>query len=360
VPANSSIGSFAYDPTNPSVVYAGVAFTGGYPVTYPPAGVIRSTDGGQTWASFNRGLENTGVSSLAALNVAVDPTGERVYAGTVAGVYAWEWSAATFLTISAAVPPSAPAGGSAPVAIVGQGFTSGATVRVDGQPAADVVFVDETHMTATLPPGDPGQVSSVTVENPDSQFDTLLQAFLHDFLDVPASNLFHDGIVALALHQITQGCGAGSFCPDTPISRAQVAVWIEKALHGPDFIYPSPGGVFRDVDRCSPAAKYIYQFLDDGLTNGCAPALFCPSSPVSRAQMSVFLLLAEHGPAYVPPPATGAVFGDVHQGDFAADFIEQLAAEGITAGCGGGNFCPSSPVTRGQAAAMLAKTLSLE
>ena len=76
--------------------------------------------------------------------------------------------------------------------------------------------------------------------------------------------------------------------------------------------------------------------------------------------MAVFLLRAEHGAAYVPPPATGTVFGDVHQGDFAADWIEQLYAEGITGGCQGGsppNYCPTSSVTRGQMARVPAQDL---
>jgi len=80
---------------------------------------------------------------------------------------------------------------------------------------------------------------------------------------------------------------------------------------------------------------------------------------VTRAQMAVFLLLAEHGADYVPPPASGTLFDDVHVGDFAADFIEQLANEGITAGCGGGDFCPGGAVTRAQLAVFLVRTFNL-
>jgi hypothetical protein len=48
------------------------------------------------------------------------------------------------------------------------------------------------------------------------------------------------------------------------------------------------------------------------------------------------------------------VFSDVPVGAFAADWIEQLALEGVTAGCGGGSFCPDAPVSRAQAAAFVA------
>jgi hypothetical protein len=40
-------------------------------------------------------------------------------------------------------------------------------------------------------------------------------------------------------------------------------------------------------------------------------------------------------------------------------FVEALAASGITAGCGNGNFCPDAPLTRGQMAVFLSKALGL-
>jgi hypothetical protein len=75
--------------------------------------------------------------------------------------------------------------------------------------------------------------------------------------------------------------------------------------------------------------------------------------------MAVFLLRAEHGSAYSPPPATGTVFADIPANFWAAGWIEQLVAEGITAGCGNGNYCPATPVTRDQMAVFLVKTFNL-
>jgi hypothetical protein len=59
-----------------------------------------------------------------------------------------------------------------------------------------------------------------------------------------------------------------------------------------------------------------------------------------------------------PAPAT-ASFGDVPADHPFFQFVEALAASGITAGCSGGNFCPDSPLTRGQMAVFLAKALGL-
>jgi hypothetical protein len=71
--------------------------------------------------------------------------------------------------------------------------------------------------------------------------------------------------------------------------------------------------------------------------------------------MAVFLLKAEHGSSYVPPACTG-IFPDVPCPSLFANFIEQLFNEAITGGCGGGNYCPSNPNTRGQMAVFLDKT----
>ena len=59
-----------------------------------------------------------------------------------------------------------------------------------------------------------------------------------------------------------------------------------------------------------------------------------------------------------PAPAT-ATFSDVPTGYWAFRHIEALAASGITAGCGGGNFCPENYVKRSEMAVYLAKALGL-
>ena len=59
-----------------------------------------------------------------------------------------------------------------------------------------------------------------------------------------------------------------------------------------------------------------------------------------------------------PAPGT-ATFSDVPVGAFGFQHIEALAASGITAGCGGGNFCPDDPLNRAQMAVFLSKALGL-
>ena len=60
-----------------------------------------------------------------------------------------------------------------------------------------------------------------------------------------------------------------------------------------------------------------------------------------------------------PAPAT-ATFNDVPTSDPAFQYIEALVASGVTAGCGGGNYCPDSTLTRRQMAVFLTKALGLQ
>lgn len=61
----------------------------------------------------------------------------------------------------------------------------------------------------------------------------------------------------------------------------------------------------------------------------------------------------------VSPAPGSATFSDVPTGHWAFQFVEALAASGITAGCGGGNFCPDDLLNRSQMAVFLSKALGL-
>jgi hypothetical protein len=180
------------------------------------------------------------------------------------------------------------------------------------------------------------------------------------FADVPLANNFYSFIETIFHRGITGGCGGANYCPDNPVTRAQMAVFLLKAEHGSAFVPPAcTPGVFADVPCPSLFADWIEQLAAEGITAGCGGPNYCPNDPVTRAQMAVFLLKTEHGSSYVPPACTPGVFADVPCPSLFADWIEQLAAEGVTAGCGGGNYCPNNPNTRGQMAVFLTKTFGL-
>lgn len=120
---------------------------------------------------------------------------------------------------------------------------------------------------------------------------------------------------------------------------------------------PPPVPTFSDVPFSHPFFSWIERLVNSGLTSGYPDGTYRPENPVTRAQMAIFLLKSRHGGSYTPPlvgSSTG--FNDVPATHWVAPWVKQLAAEGITSGCGGGNYCPNSPVTRGQMAAFLVRS----
>jgi streptogramin lyase len=181
----------------------------------------------------------------------------------------------------------------------------------------------------------------------------------NSFSDVPTSNPFYAYIEGLFHGGATGGCGGGLYCPNGTVTRAQMAVFLLKGKYGSLHVPPAAtGAVFGDVHIGDFAADWIEELAALGITGGCGGGDYCPGNPVTRAQMAVFLLKSEHGSGYMPPDCIG-VFGDVACPSTFAPWIEQLAAEGITAGCGGGNYCPNDPNIRGQMAVFLSKTYGM-
>ena len=180
------------------------------------------------------------------------------------------------------------------------------------------------------------------------------------FTDVPLSYWANSYIARLYNAGITSGCSGVplNYCPEQTVTRAQMAVFLVRGMHGIAFTPPTATGIFTDVAVDSFGAGFIEQLFADGITAGCGANIYCPNEAVTRAQMAVFLVRAKHGIAFTPPTATG-IFTDVPVGSFGASYIEQLVTDGITSGCSATTYCPSSPVTRAQMAVFMVKAFSL-
>jgi hypothetical protein len=241
--------------------------------------------------------------------------------------------------------------------INGQLFDPAATVTVGGNPIAST-FVNETLMRFVGPSLTPGGVYDVTVTNPGGLTGTVRNGYVSRFSDVADGSLFDTLISQLVAGGITVGIGGGNYGPNQNVTRQQMAVFVLKAKYGICYVPPPCVQVFSDVPCSSNFAPWVNQFAAEGITGGCGAGIFCPTNPVRRDQMAVFLLKARYGSTFTPPPCTG-VFGDVPCPSTFAPWIELLAAEGITGGCGGGNYCPLNNNTRGQMAAFIVKTFTL-
>jgi len=210
-------------------------------------------------------------------------------------------------------------------------------------PADGRFYLDDIYLETT---------DDVNLSNP--------QGIITRFLDVPIDHWAYSFIETIAKLGITSGCDETHYCPTDPVNRAQMAVFVEQGMRGGAYDPgPGVGNIFLDVPPGYWAGGWIEQLSMDGVTSGCGPTHYCPGSLTTRAEMAVFLLRAKYGMDYAPPTPVG-VFNDVAVTYWAAGWIEQLAAEGITSGCGNGNYCPADPVNRDQMAVFLVRTFQLQ
>jgi hypothetical protein len=106
------------------------------------------------------------------------------------------------------------------------------------------------------------------------------------FVDDDGS-IFEPSIEALAAAGITRGCGPARFCPDQVVTRGQMAAFLSRALTLP----AAPGDRFTDDDDSEFEAA-VEALAAAGITKGCGPDRFCPDQPVTRAEMATFLARA--------------------------------------------------------------------
>lgn len=177
-------------------------------------------------------------------------------------------------------------------------------------------------------------------------------------LDRPGG-LFHDddgGIFEADLEALGRdgtllGCDdvLARVCPTDELTRGQLASVLARGLG-----LAGDGEVgFDDVDPAGPHATGIDALSDEGVVEGCGPDLYCPTETVTRGQLAAMLARALD-----LPPSDEQPFTDV-DGPF-ADEVAAVAAAGITEGCAPDLYCPTDAVTRGQLAGLLVPALELD
>ena len=176
------------------------------------------------------------------------------------------------------------------------------------------------------------------------------------FADVSDSNPHSANIHTLDHAGTYEGteCGRRMFCPSAPLSRAHMAVWLVRVLDGSD---PDPVTAtrFSDVAGAHPQAAFIERFAHLGVTEGCTtePLRYCPDQHVTRSQMASFLARAFN----LAAAGESAGFADVAAGGTHSANIDTLAASGITHGCDTEplRYCPRDDVSRAQMASFLVR-----
>ena len=164
--------------------------------------------------------------------------------------------------------------------------------------------------------------------------------------DDSVGHLFETAIDWMLDEEITVGCNPPSntlYCPDDPVTRGQMAVFISRLLS-----LPSPEDDHFGDDNGAFYESAANRLFEAGITVGCDPDRFCGDRPMTRGQMSAFIVRAKGD---IVASGTNHFVDD--NGSIFENAINQMADAGITQGCNpptNDRYCPNDSVTRGQMA----------
>lgn len=169
------------------------------------------------------------------------------------------------------------------------------------------------------------------------------------FRDVPFGSYCTDAVDWAAELGITTGTTPETFSPTASCTRAQMAVFLWRAMGCPD----ADGTLLPDVDANAYYAKAILWAQTMGITKGTANGTFDPNGTVNRAQMVTFLWRLAGEPA-----GKGTLpFADVDADAYYAEAVRWAVAQGITKGTTASTFAPNEPCNRGQIVTFLYRYL---
>ena len=116
-----------------------------------------------------------------------------------------------------------------------------------------------------------------------------------------------DQIEALAFAGVTDGCERQRYCPAQPVTRGQMATFLARTFNQP----PTDTDFFVD-DEASSHEQGINRLARANTARRCSTTGFCPDDPVTRAQMAAFIPRALALPAVGVDAFTDDV-GDIHE-----------------------------------------------
>ncbi len=168
------------------------------------------------------------------------------------------------------------------------------------------------------------------------------------FTNPPCSDPDANYIQSLYIHGVAAGCNGSDFCPDAPVTRAQMAAFVVKGYKPEPYAAPACRGIFTDVTCSGPYAAfapYIETLYSEGITSGCStsPLQFCPGSNVTSWQILVWMAKTPAVPGGV---AWAAAYHPVPRGSIYTFRDEQNRIVTEMAGGTGGSATATLSVTR--------------
>lgn len=109
------------------------------------------------------------------------------------------------------------------------------------------------------------------------------------FSDIATTGVHRGSINALAQAGKINGYADGTYRPDEPVTRAQMASFIKAAFDVPE---TDAADHFDDIAETGPHRDSINALAEDAIVSGCTVTQYCPTGLVTREQMASFLARA--------------------------------------------------------------------
>ena len=150
--------------------------------------------------------------------------------------------------------------------------------------------INSGYETVSLTQNTTGAQRTGTIQIAGINVTVTQDATLQQFADVLPSEYYFDAVDLLKQSNVTDGCSSDDYCPTAPVTRAQMAVLIVRARYGSSAQVPyPPTPYFTDVPSNAFGFSFIQRMRQDNITSGCSPTTFCPADPVLRGDMAIFL-----------------------------------------------------------------------
>ena len=179
-------------------------------------------------------------------------------------------------------------------------------------------------------------------------YEVLLQAFE----DITEGAYYYDAVVWAIENGVTNGTSETTFAPETDCTRAQIVVFLWRALGSPE--PQSTDNPFIDIADDSYYYNAVLWAFEQGITTGTGDDIFSPNASCTRAQIAVFLWRTLGSPE---PESTDNPFIDVPDDSYYFDAILWAYEQKITTGTGPNTFSPEANCTRAQIVTFLYRTL---
>lgn len=172
------------------------------------------------------------------------------------------------------------------------------------------------------------------------------------FIDVDPDSWYYGAVEYAYENGLMNGVAADQFAPQTTLTRAMMAAVLANLENGS----ANTSGSFSDVADGAWYADAVNWAAENGIVNGYEDGTFRPDAPLTREQMAAFLYNYAAYKGYdVSATNDLAQFSDAAQvSSWAADVVKWAVGADLLHGVGDDKLAPTGTATRAEVAAILA------